>query len=748
MAESIPLSPSHISPPQRPNKSQLRAIIEQPTGSYSSSGSSSVNVSPSNEDEYSNKIPRYTSRFTEHFDSLEHQILSLSNDNTAICMNTEFVESPVTVKRKPLKPSLSTPLITHSGTIKKTNGSIKSPTNSNSPTSFNRANFIITRLENWFLFLKALIKWIEEISKAAIVNARNYSQRVYPHLDISCSAQTTILTGIQTMVMQIAAQQQEFSKHLERHYLSELVKLRKEVKEMIQKLKNDQNLYMDEWLRRAEVTKYKMLHLDRCCKQSEKTKGQLEMDPWLANSLVLCQLKREVDEENRLRLLMIPIQKEAKSLEKRLYDAIKPTIEYSYKILAPNSEPPSMMTQEQEWSQFVESHMNDFVNEHYPKKDFLKINYPNKFHPCVMTLLKGKLERKIGVRKQFTEKYYFLSQGGYLHQYSLDNKRMPEKTLFIPSTTIVPSIDLNEISSNNINSDNALSQQNATNNYTFEICKPATNVLQRDKISVFRASTKSELITWCRMLLSIATGTQISSSLDDYHSTNNDLFLLHNPSSTSDEEAHTTDVAKVDLLNDKSKEPTLLEVDVSKSLVDAIINMPTALLTTTSFQSVETEESFNEPAAINQSSTPSDTKQEDDTNTDTESYTTALLDKDNDEVIDTYFQSDDDIMSIDSTLTARSPPDTACIQNNPEQQNLNIAIEKSPSLAASCFDDAQSSLYFSSTSSPPSIDQSNRSSIISVPEFNLISVATTINKRTSTNINFYKTTLNINLENE
>lgn len=140
--------------------------------------------------------------------------------------------------------------------------------------------------------------------------------------------------------------------------------------------------------------------------------------------MVLRQLKKEVDEENRLRLLMIPIQKEAQAFEKRLLELVKPTIQYCYETLAPGAWDgtddkdiaPFQLLMDQimpnfEWDRFIELQKKDLVNENHPTKDYLKISYPNKFHPMVMTLLKGKMERKYGVRKQFVERNYVLSQG-------------------------------------------------------------------------------------------------------------------------------------------------------------------------------------------------------------------------------------------------------------------------------------------------------------------------------------------------
>lgn len=140
--------------------------------------------------------------------------------------------------------------------------------------------------------------------------------------------------------------------------------------------------------------------------------------------MVLRQLKREVDEENRLRLLIIPIQKDTEDFEQQVISQVKSTIRYCYEILAPGAWDGSedkdaapfelLMDQilpQKNWQHFVEENKTNFVNENNPTKDYLKINYPNKFHPLVMTLLKGKMERKVGVRKQFIERNYVLSQG-------------------------------------------------------------------------------------------------------------------------------------------------------------------------------------------------------------------------------------------------------------------------------------------------------------------------------------------------
>lgn len=241
-----------------------------------------------------------------------------SSDELNLPLDHLMTTSTVPAKRVPLKSSHSTPLQISTNTIQPrkfgSNGSVLTnpPTNTkipltSTPVSLNRADVIITRLETWYAFLKSIINWVEEVSKINLASSRGYYQRAYPHLDESLAVSTTtttnphdtssatlvkqninqsiltIQTGFQVLTMQIAAEQQEFSKCLDRDYLPTLKKLRKECKEKIHKLKTDTSLFLDELLRRAEVTRNKMTHLSRCCKQADKSKGQLEMDPWVAN---------------------------------------------------------------------------------------------------------------------------------------------------------------------------------------------------------------------------------------------------------------------------------------------------------------------------------------------------------------------------------------------------------------------------------------------------------------------------------
>ncbi|CAO3619786.1 unnamed protein product [Mucor hiemalis] len=304
---------------------------------------------------------------------------------------------------------------------------------------------------------------------------------------------------------------------------------------------------------------------------------------------------------------------------------------------------------------------------------------------------------------------------------------------------------------------------------TFEICKPATSVLQRDKVSVFRTSNREELITWCRLLIHIASGVSLSSIGITEH---DDLFLRNGSNSFDELENHPD--SQFSQFSDTSSRQQQVEKSLSESTP---VSSPAR-----SIRSVRTEESFNEPAAMNKRrsnrppkvstnhttedslKTPTTatipeeylTIAEDDTytNTDSESFVTARFtdneaegssnsadnedDEVHDEVVDGYLsnlgehreikEKDDDAVSIASTSTAKGPA-SSIKENKSSETNTTTESppnKRSPSLASTNFDDAQSSLYFSSASAPPSPSLSNRSSIVSIPDFNLVPEATSL----------------------
>jgi hypothetical protein len=302
---------------------------------------------------------------------------------------------------------------------------------------------------------------------------------------------------------------------------------------------------------------------------------------------VLRQLKKEVDEENRLRLLMVIVQQEMKAFEKQLISIVKTAVEYSYTNMAPTvwdgtNDPETVPFQhileqvmpDHEWSVFYDQNIHDLVDEDQPTKDYLKFNYPNKLHPAVMTLRKGKMQRKFGgVRKQFVQRYFILSQGGYLHQFRLDDKVSPERTLYVPGSTVHPSVDIH---AGQIES---LYSAPPADGYTFDMLKPGSGKLlqNRDKSTSFRTETRDDLVAWCRLIIMVSNGLDPSVVYE----------ISSFPSFSSSIEGSTTSLPGRRPSKTSSVQPDIPEeTEVSSSPVR-------------SDESKNTVESFNEPSYMN-----------------------------------------------------------------------------------------------------------------------------------------------------
>ncbi|KAI9497337.1 hypothetical protein BDB00DRAFT_868381 [Zychaea mexicana] len=644
--------------------------------------------------------------------------------------------------------SKSTPTTSHEQTNKSTNNEEEEYVKTSGPRvptifSLNRADVIISRLDYWQHLLKAVINWMEELVKISFQNSRCYSQRALPVLkedigdtsDDEKNAMATVQAGLQMLSIQLANEEKEFGKRIQQDFLPGLIKLRKDAKEMIRGLKEEPELVMDELLRYAETTRKSMTQLNRHCKAAETY--PVEHDPWLANLYVLRQLKHEVDEENRMRKLMMPIQKGTAAYEARALEQLKPAIEFCYKKLAPGlwegseeNDTPFRLVMEHiapstEWKSFYESKKKDLVNEENPLKDYLKINYPNKLNPKVMTVAKGIMERRTGVLKQYTERYFVLSQCGYLHQFTMGDKVSPERSIYIPECTVVPSIDISHFAEND----------KTDGPYTFEIHKRGTQVLQRDRVFYFRTNSREELLSWCRVLCdvsSVAQGTRmIPHPITNTSSATRPSDSVSSSASSSVEGQH----------NKKNSStvsvPTIRSVRSNMTATPPAASQPnntaaTASMTTTSSTRVlvtstttdtkttmeadeKTETSASEAATPASSSSNGINGTNGHRHISFPSATSAAVDDDEDDAASiktaraTADEPEQEQSKKDEEQKKKKPQEknphneaheTEKEEKNEEQHQQPTFVR--PESRASTVDDSESSVYFSSTSGPPS----------------------------------------------
>lgn len=281
----------------------------------------------------------------------------------------------------------------------------------------------------------------------------------------------------------------------------------------------------------------------------------------------------------------------------------------------------------------------------------------------------------------------------------MDNKVSPEKTIYIPSVTVIPSIDLSS----------ALYQHYSEDSYTFEICRPGANVLQKDKVSVFRTTTKQELIDWCTCLVQVASGNLLTEASSN----------ISHPSSPT----YSGCSAKS---NESMLDPSTAQGNrIRKSSFPS----RTPLHSPSPLHSSGLKIANNDSFIIEPSSAFS---------TDSQIQDSAI------------HCEEEDRISIASNSTAKMPLESGSRENNDEADRLNSNEnihgqeenkQREPSVISTIFDDAQSSVYFSSTSAPPSPALSAQSSIISFPSLGPLEV-------TNEQVEVYKPTLSLNLESE
>ncbi|CDS11871.1 hypothetical protein LRAMOSA04067 [Lichtheimia ramosa] len=387
--------------------------------------------------------------------------------------------------------------------------------------TMNRAQAIIDRLEGWLLILREISIWLEEAAKINMQSSQAYYHRALDHVDWSDtrrvprgSALSTMVGSLRLLTAQVASRQNEAAEKMQHEYLGQLNTLKRECKMKLNDLVNNASLRMDELVKRAETTRKHLLLLDKLCQAADMTQGQVANDPWLENLLVLRSLKRELDEDNRLRLVMITIQSQMAELEKRIIQALKPAIQYCYSLYTGelgNSPAKSDVARyrrlidnldpQREWAKFMDNERDLIVDDTKVTRNHLEIKYNNMTHPAVMTLYKGTLYRQLGgMRNKTVERYCVLTQCGFLHEFSIDGKIHPEVSIYIPKTTIIPSIDISYLAQHPDDTRNDIGNKN----YIIRILR-SPGALQREKSYLFLVNTRLETLEWGRSLVDLAT---------------------------------------------------------------------------------------------------------------------------------------------------------------------------------------------------------------------------------------------------
>lgn len=298
----------------------------------------------------------------------------------------------------------------------------------------------------------------------------------------------------------------------------------------------------------------------------------------------------------------------------------------------------------------------------------------------------------------------------------MDDKVSPERSIYMPDSTVVPSIDISHLA-------NGAPSDNKDGPYTFEIHKRGTQVLQRDRVYVFRTNSREELLSWCRALVDASTRT-----------TPPRAAIMPQHTNITPVNGHPHQI---------SRPPSTHGSSSSSSQ-------------TSSFAQQQSQQQHPNPASGSTVSVPNTVRPQSDTNNSRPAST-----HDNDDAASimtarpTAPKPAPAPETPTSTASSTQPPPEAISQDavkeqqqeDQQQHDESDANTQRFSRASTQFDDSESSVYFSSTSAPPSPSASSIVSLSAVEDTRIPALDEEIEepstpRPTTANTTFYMPMLN------
>lgn len=296
----------------------------------------------------------------------------------------------------------------------------------------------------------------------------------------------------------------------------------------------------------------------------------------------------------------------------------------------------------------------------------------------------------------------------------MDDKVSPERSIYMPDSTVVPSIDISHLA-NDVPSDSK------DGPYTFEIHKRGTQVLQRDRVYVFRTNSREELLSWCRALVDASTRT-----------TPPRAAIMPQHTNITPVNGHPHQI---------SRPPSTHGSSSSSSQTSSVAQQ-------------QSQQQHPNPASGSTVSVPNTVRPQSDTNN---SRPASTHDNDDAASVMTARPTAPAPAPETPTSTASStqPPPAAISQDavkeqqqeDQQQHDESDANTQRFSRASTQFDDSESSVYFSSASAPPSPSASSIVSLSAVEDTRIPALDEEIEepstpRPTTANTTFYMPMLN------
>lgn len=297
------------------------------------------------------------------------------------------------------------------------------------------------------------------------------------------------------------------SRDIEQDVISALTGLRADLGSKIKEIKSLSGDFKNSVDREKEATRKAIAQLGDALQQYDHTEvvgaasSDARSDPFIVRLNVDRQVEKQIDEENYLHRAYLNLESSGRELESIVVGEIQKAFNALAGILRREGDDafavveafrsgPIGMPKDLEWNSFV-SHDPHFVNPALPIRKLQDIDYPGKFHPAVVEIRAGMLERKSKYLKSYTPGWYVLSPT-HLHEFkSADN---------IYSQPPVMSLNLAE---QKLGSNSA----EDSSSHKFMLKGRQSGGMHRGHSWVFRAESRETMMAWMEAIKNLTEKT-------------------------------------------------------------------------------------------------------------------------------------------------------------------------------------------------------------------------------------------------
>ncbi|THU93384.1 hypothetical protein K435DRAFT_670346 [Dendrothele bispora CBS 962.96] len=348
----------------------------------------------------------------------------------------------------------------HGSTISRSQSLIKKNI---APHDLRPSDVLIERFVAWKAIVKQLIAYFEGIADIENNTARELT-KLGAVIQVPFKAGNQFLGegGMQDIYYSvrdktrvIADQHANLGRTIDSSIVQHLDKLRAEIKAHIKNIQNDTGKLATTVAKERELSTSLISGLASSISTFKNTPLSLSStpknDPYVANTCVVQQLRKQVHSENLLQKSIIITQANSAHFEEGIVRAIQSAWqtynEWQARMVSSVSETQNVLATQmaalapdREWLAFS-ARTDHLLDPDTPLRNTETIMYPAKDDPSVQPVHTGMMERKKRFTRTYREAYYVLTPAGFLHEFTSSDPAVaptPVFSLFLPACTLGP----------------------------------------------------------------------------------------------------------------------------------------------------------------------------------------------------------------------------------------------------------------------------------------------------------------------